>query len=106
MFKLDPSPTFFATVPISVPGSAPSLPLRLDFRHMSSSALDKWLDDVAGRSNAEVVADMVASVDASAKAPDQSDAEFLAALCEAYPAAKRDIFNVFIRELTESRLKN
>jgi hypothetical protein len=105
MFRLDPAPTFLATVQISVPG-ADSRPLRVHFKHQPSSVIKQFLSNQIGKTDAEALALMVDHVDESEKAPGQLDADFLERLFEAYPAAKADMLNTFLRELTESRVKN
>jgi Phage tail assembly chaperone len=105
MFKRDPNPTFKATVPISVPGGD-ALPLALVFKHKTSVQLQDFLANAMGRTDADMLADMVASVDPAAKLPDESDADFLAAITTSYPAARSDILRTYLRELTESKLKN
>lgn len=105
MFKLDPAPTFACTVQISAPGAS-SLPLKLHFKHQRTSALQQFMDTAIGRPDAEILADMVASIDPGEKPADQTDADFLLQLLDAYPAAKVDLWNAYIRALTESRVKN
>lgn len=105
MFKINPSPTFKVTVPISAPGGE-SLALRLVFKHKSTSAVQEFLANASGSSDLSMLAEMVASVDPGEKPADQSDMDFLAAVVEAYPAARSDILRTYLRELTESRIKN
>lgn len=105
MFKRDPNPTFPATVQITVPGSA-SLPLAVEFKHKTAEEVKEFLAPAAAKSNAAMLADMIASVDVAAKLPDESDADFLAHICSKYPAASSDILRTYLRELTESKVKN
>jgi hypothetical protein len=105
MFKRDPNPTFKATVAVTVPG-ADSLPLALVFRHKTAAQLQDFLANAAGRTDADMLADMVASVDPAAKREGEADADFLADVCNAYAAAKSDILRTYLRELTESKVKN
>jgi hypothetical protein len=58
-FKLQPSPTFWATVPVRLPGGELA-DLQLEFRHRSVSQMAALFDGAAGRSDADVVADVVA----------------------------------------------
>ena len=103
MFKLDPNPTFPAVVQISMPDGT-SQPLAVTFNHKTTSAVQSYLDNAAGRSNADMTAEIVAGVDG--KAEGQSDAEFFAALFESYPAAASDVLRTYLKQLTESRVKN
>jgi len=103
MFKLDPNPTFPAVVPVSMPDGT-SQDLAVTFNHKTKSAVQAFLNGGPDRSNADLVAEMVASVEG--KPEGKSDAEFMAALIENYPAATADILRVYLRQLTESRVKN
>ena len=105
MFKRDPNPTFTATVPITVPGGD-SQPLKLVFKHKTAKALQDFLANAAGRTDTDMLAEMVASVDASAKQDNETDADCLADIANKYPAARSDILRSYLRELTESRSKN
>lgn len=105
MFKRDPNPVFKAVVDISQPGGE-SRPLSLNFRHKTSSQLEAFIAETAPRTDAEMLQAMVASVDADLKQPGETDADFLADVCEKYPTAKSDIFRTYLRELTQSRVKN
>ena len=105
MFKREPNPTFAATVQITVPGGT-SLPLDLFFKHMSYTKFKEFVATAFGKTDAEMLSLMVASVDEKAKKDGETDADFLADITEQYPAARADIFNTFKRELFESRVKN
>lgn len=101
-FKLDPNPTFPATVQITVPGGE-SLPLKVVYKHKKLTELGIFMNS-AGRSNAEMLEDMVAEV--KDRPEGQSNADFLADLVENYPAAASDMLRTYLRELLESRVKN
>lgn len=105
MFKREPNPTFKATVQITVPGGE-HLPLTVFFKHQTAKALGDFLANAAGRPDAELLQDMIASVDVAAKQEGETDADFLAVVVDNYPAAKSDILRAYLRELTESRSKN
>ena len=105
MFKREPNPTFPATVQITVPG-AESLALKLVFNHQKASALQDFLDTANGRSDAEMLRVMVHSVDSSEKMEGESDAAFFVEITENYPASRSDILRTYMRELSESRVKN
>ena len=100
-FKIDPAPTFAATVQISAPGGE-SLPLKVVFNHMKRTETRKFL--TAGQSEPIMLATMVHSIDDLPEGTTQ--AAFLADLCEAYAAAGEDILRTWLSELTESRVKN
>lgn len=102
MFKLDPNPTFPATVQITVPGGE-SQPLAVVFRHKTKSRLTKWLQDEK-QPDLEMAIEIVESV------PDRPDGQtledFFRQLFENYPAAALDMYLTYRRELTVSRVKN
>ena len=52
MFKLNPAPTFKATVDVSQPGDAPSLQLEVVFRHRGRAELVALMDDIANSKQA------------------------------------------------------
>ena len=103
MFILTFKPTFKATVQITVPGED-SRPLEVVFKHKTKTALQAFLDGPRGRSNADMLADMIDKVEG--KPEGQSDADFLEQLTENFPAAANDILRTYLRELSESRVKN
>ena len=103
MFKLDPSPTFQAAVQITMPGRE-SQTLSVVFRHKTKSAIKAFMAGAASRPDAEVLREIIESVDGK---PDGMDVyDFLEKLLENYPASSRDLMHVYLRELTESRAKN
>lgn len=105
MFKLDPHPTFPATVQITRPGRE-SMPLKLVFKHKKASELTAFLRTANGRTDMDMLKEMIDSIDPSEKAEGVSDEDFLLQLGENYATSRPDIFNTYLRELTESRIKN
>lgn len=105
MFKLNPNPTFPVSVLITVPGGD-SQKLRLVFKHKKKKELSEFLDRARSGVGIEMVREMIESVDANEKVEGQTDSEFLTDLVENYPAATGDLLSAYLRELTESRLKN
>jgi len=104
MFKLDPHPTFPAIVQITQPGRE-SLPLSLIFKHKKATELQTFLTTANGRSDMEMLEEMIHSVDPQEKPSDMSLTEFLLQLGESYPASRSDLLNTYLQELTESRTK-
>lgn len=103
MFKLEPNPTFLATVQITEPGGQ-SRPLKVHFKHQTSSQLKEFLN---GRSSdADVLARMVDRIDPAEVPEGMTDADFIKELFEKYPASSADMLRTYLRELTESRIKN
>jgi hypothetical protein len=105
MFKLNPDPTFPCTVQITRPGRD-SKPLALVFKHKKASELTSFLRTANGRTDMDMLKEMVDSIDPAEKAEGVSDEDFLLELGENYPTARSDLLNTYLRELTESRVKN
>lgn len=109
MFQLDPNPTFEVSVLISVPGKADGLALLVIYRHKRKTALADWIGRAPGRSDVEILGEVIEGWsgmhDAAGKdVPYTRDA--LDTLLENYPAAKDDLFQTYLRELTEAKRKN
>lgn len=101
MFKLEPNPTFKATVQVTVPGGD-SQPLPVVFKHMTAKKFAEFLSTAAEKTNAELVAAMVEEVPGI----DKPQADFFEELFDNYPASTADLFRTYKRELVESRVKN
>jgi len=109
MFQLDPAPTFEVVVPISAPGKAAGLDLTVTFRHKRKTAIAEWISTARGRTDVEILGEVIHGCvrmhDGKGEdVPYSSDA--LGTLLENYPAAKDDLFNAYLRELTEAKRKN
>ena len=102
MFKLRPNPTFFAVALIPVPGGEPQ-PLELEFRHRKRSELKVFAASLEGRSDDEIVPDMVVGWRG---ADVEFSPEALAELLEQYPAAPAAIAATYYREHTAASRKN
>lgn len=100
-FDLNPSPTFVATVKVTVPGR-PAAPLNVRFRHKDTDQYAEFIN--RPQPDREMVAEIVDSV--LDKPIDMTDAQFLDVLLAKYPAAALDIYVTYRRELGESRAKN
>ncbi len=101
-FRLQPAPTFWATVPIRLPGGELA-DLQLEFRHRSRTQMAALFDSVAGRSDEDVVADIVAGwreVD-EAFTPDA-----VRRLVDNYPGVAGQIVEAYVRELVQARRGN
>lgn len=116
MFKLNPNPTFQADVALTVPGAAAPIKVRFTFRHKGRKALADWVRRPADAAKAgeplddagylgEVIEDWSGPVDEAGQ-PAAYGREALAALIDAYPASSREIYDGYLRALTESRAKN
>ena len=108
MFKLNPAPTFKATVRITVPGGD-ALPVEFEFRHKTRTGLAAWQDGIAGKADRDLVPEFVVGWsgvinETGDQEPYSVDA--FVKLCENYPAAALEVFAGYIKALTESRAKN
>ncbi len=107
-FKLNPEPTFRASVPIPVPGGG-SMALDLEFRHKTRAALHAWYDSFEGRdgdaarAEAECLHEVVAGWH---NCEAIYSLEALTTLLENYPQAGGAILAAYTRELTGARLGN
>lgn len=103
MFKINPNPTFKATVLLSVPGADKPASITVEFKHLAKSALRDYFAGLDGKSDAEALATVITGWQGV-------DAEFsvdaLALLLDNYPAAAGELFEAFRRELLEARRKN
>lgn len=103
MFKINPNPTFKATVQISVPGSDKPATITVDFKHLSKSALRDYFSGLDGKTDADALGAVITGwqgIDA------EYSAESLAQLIDNYPASAGELFEAFRRELLEARRKN
>ena len=103
MFKINPNPTFKATVQISVPGSDKPAAITVDFKHLSKSALRDYFSSLEGKTDTEALASVITGwqgIDAD------YSADALGQLIDNYPASAGELFEAFRRELLEARRKN
>lgn len=117
--RIDPNPTFPATVGLTVPGQKETAALEIVFRHKDTEALRAWMEgrpaggEAAGppapRTDAEFLGEVVAGwsgMQDAAGADVPYTPEAFARLLKNYPTAAGEIYRAYLRELTESRLKN
>ena len=109
MFRINPAPTFDASVRLTVPGQDAPAVLQLTFAHMGRKAAADWIERAKGRSDADVIGEVVRDwkdVQDDAGAPVPYSREALAALLDAHPAAGMELFDAYLAALSESRAKN
>lgn len=116
MFKLIPNPTFTVDVNLSVPDGASTGTVKMTFRHQRRKALDAWIrmPQEAAEKGAELLdVDYLGNQIVSWEGVQDEDGtpvEFtkqtFAGFLDSYPAAGREIFEVYVKSLTESRAKN
>jgi hypothetical protein len=109
MFNLVPTPTFSAPVPLSVPGLADPLEVRVTFRHKTREALAKWLADAGQRADGDMLHDVITEWTGMADEqgePVPYSRTALETLLDNYPAARGELFAVYVSELSKSKRKN
>lgn len=104
MFKLQPKPTFWATVSISVPGQDKPSAIQVQFNHLGREAMKIYFDGLQdGQDDAAALLTIVSGwkgVDA------EFSPESLATLIDNYPSAAKAMFEAFTRETLEAKSKN
>ena len=109
MFRFVPNPTFTVPVPLSVPGMPEQLEhVHVTFRHQDKTPLDRWLAGWDARPDAAVLGEVI--VDWKGVTDEQGDEvpyklTNLAALCERYPIASKELLDAYLGELTASKKK-
>ena len=109
MIKLIPNPTFKARVPFSIPGEEQPAVIEIEFAHRAPPALVAWWQSAKDRPVAEAMADVVKGwtgvIDESgAEVPYSADT--LAQFIGNSSTRGQELLRAYLRELTESRLKN
>lgn len=125
MFKLNPSPTFKASIKITVPGSEP-MPIEFEFKHRSRAGLAEWqkgfqreipaptADDpdatlIEVRRDEELIPEYIAGwsgVIGDDGLPVPFSVEAVLKLGNNYHAAPMEIYIGYLKALQESRTKN
>lgn len=110
MFKINPNPTFTADVLLTVHGSAEPAKLCVTFKHKGRKALADWIglpkkmaDAGTPVKDADYLGEVIEDWD-GVDAP--YSIESLDALLDAYQPAGMELYEAYIRALTESRAKN
>jgi len=99
--KLIPDPTFSATVSIPIPGDKTG-DVTFTFKGRTRDEYREFVDGITGRTDLEVVMDIVSGWNLDE--PFSSDN--VAMLLNAYVAAGRAIIDKYFAELTNARLGN
>ncbi len=100
MFKLQPNPTFWAKVPLTVPGESKPQMVDIEFNYFPEEERVKLFEE---RTALDVAIEVVCGwkgVDA------EFNPENLRALYKNYARAVLDVLETYNRELLESRRKN
>ena len=103
MLKLNPNPTFKATIDITVPGHEKPEKMTFTFRYRNIKSLAALYEGSKDKGNVDAVMDMVEGWEGI-------DAEFTRENVETfvtnYPASPMEIGRAYSRLLVESRVKN
>jgi hypothetical protein len=108
-FRLNPKPTFTVPVPISVPGMEQPLSVVMTFRHKTQEQITDWMARAPGRSDPDVLAEVLVGWEGVTDEADAVVPFSYAALTEFlgnYPASKGEIFSTYLSELTKAKRKN
>lgn len=107
MFNLEPSPTFIAPVALSVPGLQQPLDVSFTFKHLTKTALAKWVDRFVMDKSHEPLAEVIVGWDLKRNGEVVPySASTLAELCESYTPARGEIGDAFMLELSRAKRKN
>lgn len=99
--KLVAAPTFKSKVGIPVAGENP-VDVEMVFKHRTKTALDEFIKDRAGKSDAESFMEMVSGWDLE----DPFSKEAVETLLENYAGAGLATFRIYIDQLVQAKLKN
>jgi hypothetical protein len=99
--KLQPDPTFKATVLIPAAGM-PDVSLEFTFKHRTRDQLRKFVEESAERDDADTILDMATAWELA----DAFDKENVSLLVQNYTAAARAVFDKYLDELARARVKN
>lgn len=108
-FRINPAPTFRVKVPLTVPGAEARGVVEIEFRHKGRQAFAAWWQSIDGRTDAEILADVIAGW--SDVIDDRGDPvayspEALALLIDRFPTAALELQGAYRKALWEAREKN
>lgn len=108
MFRIVPNPTFKANINLTVPGQEEPAVVEVEFRHKGRAALKAWLENAAGKTDADLLDEVIVSLPLADE--DGKDVPYtvkrLQQMLDNYPAAAREFTEGYVFALTESRAKN
>ena len=103
MFKLQPNPTFIATVLITIPGQVEPIPLEIEFKYLGVKAGQAFFDGLSGKRDDVVLAEIVVGwcgVDTD------FSVDALTTLLDNYPHSGAAIFETYCKKTLEAGRKN
>ncbi|MEF8746655.1 MAG: phage tail assembly chaperone [Candidatus Accumulibacter propinquus] len=102
MFKLEPNPTFWATVEIHVPGQGKGR-LEVEFRYLDRVARQTYFESLTGKTNLDALTEIVVDwreIDAP------FTADNLGRLLDAYAGAAMALYDAYVKEISGAAEKN
>ena len=109
MIRLVPNPTFRASVPFTQPGDVAPAIIEIEFAHRSPAALAAWWEASKAQPVAIGMADTIkgwSGVVDDTGADVEYSAEALQRFIGNSHTRGQELLRAYLRELTESRLKN
>ena len=103
MFKLEPNPTFTATVAGFKPGEGAAEGIPVLFKYRGRKELATFMTDAAEITTLDALMDIMAGW---REVPLDFTRENVEKVCDLYPAFVGAVFDCYRRELTEARRKN
>lgn len=103
MFKIQPNPTFWAKVAISIPGQDKPAQIEVEFRHLGREALKAYFDSLEGKTDSDALLEIVVNwrgVDTA------FSRDAFGSLLDGYPTAAMSLFEAYRREVIEAKGKN
>lgn len=100
-FSLTANPTFKCRVDIPVPGSKP-VPVEFIFKHKSRDDFKKFIEEIEGREDIDVILDIASGWDL----PDAFDDTSIDALTQNYIGSARAVIEAYINNLTNAKAGN
>ncbi|MBA3588303.1 phage tail assembly chaperone [Methylibium sp.] len=99
--QLKPSPTFKVKVGIPVPGAKPE-PVEFIFKNRNRDDLAAWLEGLDGKNTEDAVLEIASGWDLE----DAFDAENVKLLLSNYIGAWQAVYDTYMRELVQAKVKN
>ena len=103
MFKLQPKPTFWAKVPVSIPGESKPANIEVEFKHLGRESLKTFFETLDGKTDGEALSEIVCNWRGI-------DAEFsrdsFDELLSNYPSTAISLFTTYRQEVMEAKAKN
>lgn len=100
-FSLKAAPTFKKPVELPIHGGE-SVVVVIEFKHRTRTALDEWIKEIQGKTDAEVLAGCVVGWDLE----DKCEAESFELLTQNYAGAGHVISQAYTDEIVQARRKN